>query len=332
MKKNHLFNCLFSGILLCGILLFSPVLSNAQNTRSAEQIEDKVASIGKQIVQSLRAQEGISKEDITNFSAYYSELLGSDRGNLFKSVEDGGVNDANTIAYVNSMISKYVSFYEQFKKLSPEDRATHQADAVNPPWPGACNASCTNVDFENGTLSGWMACYSNNTTASTSGPFSYATPTCSGILGNVTTAAVYPTTGLPQVQITSAASGNDPVCGAFIPQLCPFGGNYSVEIGDYANPNYGVGILEQSFNVTASNCGLTYNYAVVLENPPGHGHFGQPYFNVFIYDQNGNAIPSCGSNLVTGDSASSQGNFKAFYYAADADTCYCRPWTGVFVS
>jgi hypothetical protein len=332
MKQNNLFSRAFSSNFLCGILLFSTVLSTAQNTRSGEQVEDAVVSISKQIAQKLRTQEGINKEDVVAFSAYNSELIGSDRGNLFKNVEDGGINNANTSTYINSMVSKYAALYEQFKKLSPEDRTVHSIDAVSPPWPGACNSSCTNIDFENGTLSGWMACYSNVTTATTSGPFTIATPTCSGILGNVTSAAIYPSTNLPQVQITSASSGNDPVCGAFIPQLCPFGGNYSVEIGDYNNPNYGVGILEQSFNVTPTNCGLTYNYAVVLENPPGHGHYGQPYFQVSIYDQNGNAIPSCGSNMVTGDSAYSQGNFKGFYYAADGDTCYCRPWTGVFVS
>ncbi|HWY98149.1 MAG TPA: PKD domain-containing protein, partial [Bacteroidia bacterium] len=276
--------------------------------------------------------------DMKAFGQYYAETIGQDQGSLFKNLQDDSINASNTSAYVNIMVAKYSTFYDQYKSLSPSDRALFNkpAGTIDPPWPGACGAGCNNTNFENGTLSGWMACYSNNTSTSAGG-FSYATPTCSGILSAVTTAATYPTTGLPQVTITSAASGADPVCAAagipfYLPQLCNFNGNFSVMVGDGPNPNYGVGILEQAFTVSSSNCDFTYYYAVVLEVPnPPHTYIEQPYFRVNIYDQSGNIIPTSGNLLIVADSAKKQG-LKAVYYPTNNDTCYIKPWTMMSVS
>lgn len=325
------------GLVISSFFLINSLQTNGQTVKTSDQIEDIITKTTTQIGHQLRIQKGISRKEMQMFLQHYSDIVVWDKGSLYKNIQDDSITTANSNTYINIMVAKYAALYEDYKQLPPSEKSkTHSVDAaVDPPWPGACNTGCDNTDFENGTLSGWMACYSNNTstasTSSTNGSFSYAAPTCTGILAGGTTAAVYPTTGLPQVNITSVASGNDPVCGAFIPQLCPSGGKYSVEIGDYDNPSYGVGILEQSFNVTAANCDFTYWYAVVIENPSGHSHFEQPYFNVYMYDQNGNVIPFCGNYSVTADSAHAQGNFKGFYYAPDADTCYCRPWTTVFM-
>jgi len=326
-----------TGLIIAGaLLLCSPVINAQSNVKSADEIEDIVEKVSKQIGQGVMATKGISKQEMKNLDQYFAETIVTDKGQMFRNIQDDSINTNNTAAYVTIMVAKYAALYDQYKLIPANERnVSHHANtAIDPPWPGACNAGCTNTNFENGTLSGWMACYSNNTSSSSVG-FSYATPTCSGILGAVTSAAVYPSTGLPQVVITNAASGNDPVCGAFIPQLCPLpgAGNYSVEIGDYNNPNYGVGILEQSFVVSKANCDFTYWYAVVLESPGGsHTHFQQPYFNVYMYDQNGNIIPFCGNYEVTADSAAARGGFKGYICnCSNGDTAYCHPWTAVFV-
>lgn len=318
------------------MLFTTSVSSYAQSAKDPEETENTVISICKQVASNLAATKGISKPDMVAFKAYYIETIMWDKGQLFKNIEDDSINTTNTVAYVNLTVAKYAKFYDQYLKIPAINRTVHSAEAaISPPWPGACNPGCDNMDFASGTLAGWMGCYSNNTSSSSG--FSYATPTCTGILGAVTTAAVYPTTGLPQLQITTATP--DPVCAAagipgFLSQTCPLlsGSPNAVEIGDYNNPDYGVGILEQSFTVTKANCDFTYYYAVVLESPGGsHTHFQQPYFQVDMFDQNGNLIPFCGNYNVTADSASAQGNFKGVYYAADGDSCYVRPWTTVFV-
>src|SRR6185312_1610477 len=218
--------------------LIVAISSVAQSTKNTEQVEKTVVSITKQIGKSLKAQKAIGAADMSAFKDYYEETILWDRGQLFKNIEDDSVNNKNTTAYVNLMVAKYAKFYDQYMMIPASNRAilTHKTTAVSPPWPGACNPGCNNTDFENGTLSGWMGCYATNNSGSSSG-FSYTSTNCTGILGAVTTAAVYPTTGLPQLNITSAASGNDPVVGAALPQLCPIGGKYSCEIGDYNNPN-----------------------------------------------------------------------------------------------
>lgn len=338
MRKNHLSEKVVSLFVLLGIFLCTNSPLQAQKTQNPNDIERAVAGIMKQVGNGIMTQKSISKEDVITFMNHYNELVVAEKSNLFNEIKTGEVNEANTSLCVSNLVTKYARIYDKYKMLPLEEQrfnGTRQVD--NDPngditWPGVCNPACSNMDFSSGTLASWMTCYSNVNTATTSGPFTIAAPTCSGILTGTTASSVYPTTNLPQVQIVTAASGNDPVCGAFIPQLCPWGGSYSVEVGDYNNPNYGVGILEQQFSVTASDCFLTYSYAALLENPSGHGHYGQPYMSIYLYDQNGNVIPSCGANFVeSGDSAAKHG-FKGFYYAADGDTVYCKPWTKAFVS
>lgn len=331
-------------LVLCSLFLFAFITADAQsvknNVKNPTQIEEQVHGIFEQLGQDLLISKEISKPEAQTFFSHFAGLLTEYKASTYRNIQDDSINAGNTGAYIKIMDARLSALYDQYKALPLEEQkfgGTRQVEA-NPStvitWPGACEAGCQNTDFSAGTLANWMTCYAKVTTATSSGPFTISNPTCTGILAGTTSNSVYPTTKLPQVQITNAASGNDPVCGAFIPQLCNnpnFTGTTSVEIGDYDNPNYGVGILEQSFTVTPANADFTYWYAVVLENPSGHGHYGQPYFNVFMYDASGNLIPFCGNYAVTADSASAQGNFKGYYYAASGDTCYCRPWTQVFV-
>lgn len=344
MNKNYFIKKIVTTMLLLGMVLLGALQANSQsvksNVKNPNEIEEKVEGISEQLGQDLLINKMISKAESKLFVSHYASLMTDIKADLYKNIQDDSINDGNVGRYIKIMDARLSALYDQYKALPLEEQrfgGTEQVEA-NPStvitWPGACESSCNNTDFSAGTLANWMTCYSKVTTATTSGPFTIANPTCTGILAGTTSNSVYPTTKLPQVQIVTAASGNDPVCGAFIPQLCNnpnFTGTSDVEIGDYNNPNYGVGILEQQFTVTPANCDFTYWYAVVLENPSGHGHYGQPFFNVFMYDQAGNLIPFCGNYAVTADSASAQGNFKGFYYAPSGDTCYCRPWTQVFV-
>jgi gliding motility-associated-like protein len=141
-------------------------------------------------------------------------------------------------------------------------------------------SSCPpNLDFENGNFDHWE-CF----------------------IGNVDTFAgknrMNLTLSPPQSdrhQIISAASnpGKD-MYGGF-PKICPYGGNYSVKLG---NENTGAQCeaISYTFTVpsTVDTFTFTYFYAVVLEDPQ-HSQPEQPRFYVTAYEVSTGALINCAS-------------------------------------
>ena len=135
---------------------------------------------------------------------------------------------------------------------------------------------CTNTDFENGTISGWVASQSNFTNSLTMAGFSPVATT----------------------QINPVVPGNDPNLGALLQQVPAGGGNYAVRLGPTGASAGGKAYrLSQAFTVTAANSVFIYRYAVVLNKAP-HSCTQQPFFNVSFKDCNNNPIP-CGAYNVT---------------------------------
>jgi gliding motility-associated-like protein len=165
-----------------------------------------------------------------------------------------------------------------------------------PSLPNTAGASCTNVDFEDGTLNGW-----NGTTG--------LNPGCCASPGFIT----------GRQTITSGA-GLD-VCGGF-PVVCP-GGSYSLKLGNKVSGGLAEQLI-QTFTVSASSTNFTYKYAVVLEDP-GHSLAQQPFFKVEMLDQNGNPIP-CSLYFV----AAGQ-NIPGFLSSTTCPGVVYKPWSTVSV-
>lgn len=174
---------------------------------------------------------------------------------------------------------------------------------VAPPPNPSVQQPCTNVDFENGTISGWTASQSNFTNSLTMAGFSPVATT----------------------QIITVGPGNDPNLGAALQQVPAGGGNYAARLGPTGSSSGGKAYrLSQSFNVTAANSVFIYKYAVVLNKAP-HQCTEQPFFNVTFKDCNNNAIP-CGSyNVTSAGSACSTGGDPSFV-TTNATWAY-KPWT-----
>ncbi len=135
-------------------------------------------------------------------------------------------------------------------------------------------SNCSNVDFESGTFAGWTG----------------YTGDCCPINTN--------TPGLVAGRHTiMSGPGVDPWVPS-IPVVSPFGGTYSVRLG-----NDGVGYqaerLTFTFAVTSANPNFTYQYAVILQDP-SHSSSDQPRFQVNIKNQNGQTIPCGFYNVVAG--------------------------------
>jgi gliding motility-associated-like protein len=185
--------------------------------------------------------------------------------------------------------------------------------AVNYITPPPVQPSCTNMGFDAGSFAGWSGTYGYSMH---DGPVGASTPTYNPI--TFTTAA-------PQHTIT--AGGTDPIGG--FPMVAPGGGPNSMRLGDGVTSGYGGATLEQTFNVTAANALLTYQYAVVIQDAnagaSAHTALQQPFFKIEVFDCAGNPIV-CGQYLVVGGPG-----IPGFLLAPGYTDVYYKTWTPVAI-
>ncbi len=296
----------------------------------------------------VRIMGDISREEFGVFSRFSQKGLDSIRGDFMKRIGDKKVTEANVGRYESILISSITSLYKKYKntkELYPT--SVDEFRNSEPVYLAAiCDSSCDNIDFESGNLSGWNAYYGFNSSGTTATTISNIS---GGLAGAVTQAANDTLTSTPgyynaaagvppnaspdyQVNITSGSRGDNIV--PSVPVVSPFGGRYSVMLGDSMQVNYGVAILSQTFRVSSSNANFTYQYAVFLANP-GHNYYQQPFFKVAVLDQSGDTIPFCGEyNVVSGNGTQkfdSILNYQSTIIPGDSFTVYYKNWTIVNV-
>lgn len=140
-------------------------------------------------------------------------------------------------------------------------------------------AQCpANIDFELGNFTNWKC-------------FAGLVDTLNG--NNVITLNSSAPLAGRHVIIDSAAALLDSY--GLFPQICPYGGKYSVKLGNNDTNNEAEGI-SYTFQIppSADTFSLTYHYAVVFEDP-GHSYIEQPRFVVTAYDTLTGAIIDCAS-------------------------------------
>ncbi len=277
----------------------------------------------------LRTKLGLNTADFRQFITFYSNRIDSDRNTFIAKITSGAITKKNMFEYIAFKESQYIFYYKQYqeaKKNFPSSVAEYSVKHnYNKRPEGTCNPSCTNIDFENGTLSGWNAYYASNSSSTTS--FIITTPV-GGAAGAVTKAAFDPSAAINDYQVEIMSGGFDALAPS-VPTVSPFGGKYSARIGDSTVPYQGVAILNQTFQVTAANTNFTYMYAVFLENP-GHPYYEQPFFNIALLDAVGDTIPHCGTyNVVSGAGLP---GYDSVFYSNDGDYVYYKNWTVVFAS
>jgi gliding motility-associated-like protein len=190
--------------------------------------------------------------------------------------------------------------YQEFIRSWREDYAkrTNNSPQQRINMPASPMASCTNVDFEQGDLSGWTSSTGYN-------PGYIASGCC-------------PTPGGAQSVVSGP--GVDP-CGGF-PVVNP-GGNFSLMLGD-ANVGGVADRIEQTFQVTAANTNFTYAYAVVLQDP-GHATADQPSFQIEMLDGSGLQIPCTFYQVSAGQ------GIPGFQNSPNCAGVIYKPWTTVSV-
>ena len=329
------------------LLSLLPYYGSSQKKTNVEQSEEIFAHWFTALDKAQHSI-GITKKDFEIFKSFSEHPLDSLRGDFLKKIGTK-ITVANVNDYEKSLVKGITNLYTKFIQIKTEYPSS--VEEFNPKFHKGfhnttCDSACTNIDFENGTLSGWNAYYAFNSSTTSSTIISNMT---GGAVGAVTVAAndtltgnllyTNPTVGLNpqpdyQVKITSGTLHD-----AIIPslaQVSPFGGNYSVMLGDSTEVNYGVAVLSQTFLVGPSNANFTYQYAVVLANPSGHNYYQQPLFRIAVLDGAGDTIPYCGEyNVVSGNGTQ---NFDSMQYSetypsggTETFTVFWKDWTKVNV-
>jgi gliding motility-associated-like protein len=175
---------------------------------------------------------------------------------------------SNAPTVITSM-SGCLTFHFIVDACSPGDVGwTGNITCVPCPSPIQAQPSCSNVDFESGTLNGWAGTTGSN----------YASTWTPGFMTNRHT-------------VTSGV-GTDTYGG--FPIVAP-GGNFSVRLGNDSIGAQSEQIM-QRFQVTTNNANFTYRYAVVLQNP-SHAFFDQPFFRIEVFNDSSNIV-QCGYYYV----------------------------------
>jgi hypothetical protein len=172
----------------------------------------------------------IDQQALDQYLDYNQPVLFADKSDFFKNVFKGTINTDNATDFFDSMSEKYILLYTSYQRAS---NLISMRPNTPPKIQGACNPACTNINFQNGTLSSWDAFY--GVASSTA-----ATPTITGLTGgtcgSVTQAGgPFGNTGGTYMVSLLTTPGVDPITGSYIPTKPPLGGN-SVMVG--VGPNY----------------------------------------------------------------------------------------------
>ena len=113
-------------------------------------------------------------------------------------------------------------------------------------------------------------------------------------------------------------------------RMVPVGTSASVRLGNWDDGN-GAEAITYKYNVDADNSILLVNYAIVLEEPTGHGEDGVPRFVIKIKDEFGEIIdPTCGVVNLNSETKGGTGWTSTQYTepgSSYADDIVFKDWT-----
>ncbi|HEY4800218.1 MAG TPA: hypothetical protein VII99_14150, partial [Bacteroidia bacterium] len=291
--KTAKVNCITVAVLFLSAFLFACAFSsNAQIIYPRQAFVSGVIghpSIGKpgQKPQSVMVADlpaGVAKKECWFFGG--DSLNGFDFDAAAKQAElEGDKMYSEFKSFMFNAESEYVK-----KKFGIQGLAFEKLmDSKKITPPVVITAACNNLDFESGSFAGWVT--SRGVNSNSNGAFTVmASP------ANLSTDQdIY---SCNDINLITTAYGNDPIGFPGLDPL-PNGGNYSARVGGFnINTAAGEGMgcdgykynfggnsngeqLSQTFAVTAANCLISFDYAVVL-NDGGHPNGQQPYFHVVV--------------------------------------------------
>jgi len=223
-------------------------------------------------------------------------------------VENKKINKNNALQYWLDKLPLFEKLYsEKYLPLIHHPTANEKQGSGSVQTGGA---NCNNLDFDNGTTSGWTGQWNNQ--SDTPGSGNYGALTVNGFNSSVPNQWGY----VHQI-CTGGMDRNVPI------MTVPPAHNYALRLGNDSayqilqsqgnspgNLPFNHQIISNTFLVTQQNKMVSYWYAVVLcqYNPNNHPSNIQPYFKIRMYDANANEI-MCAHYDVDALSAPSIGGF-----------------------
>jgi len=328
----------FAGLFLASTL-FLPETIVAQKLASPGEQLEKTLSFWSVNMEQVRIQVGATQQEYGVFNRFYSHTIDSLHIDFLDKVNANKIDGNNAKEYLAEKKSFIVDLFHNFQKTEKEfPTSVGEFSSVHPIRVNgdSCFTSCYNTNFADGTFDGWYGYYAvNSSPDNNTGPFNITSIT-GGYCGPVVKAGgPDPFTGHDyQLRVTSGAT-TDPFLNTYshytMPEVSPWAsGGHSVMMGDSNRNGAGAAILSETFLVSPATTNLTYEYALLLENPGGHLYYAQPFFSVAVLDQNGDTIPTCGQYSVSAQNAHANG-FKGVWYPTEADSVYWKDWTIVNV-
>jgi gliding motility-associated-like protein len=231
--------------------------------------------------------------------------------NYLRLVKKGDITEKNAQHYWLKQVPRFEKLYSEtylpYRKT--QISALRQGPGNNTVMTGGEN--CNNLDFGNGTTSGWYGMW--NDQGGTPGINIYGDLTVTGL----NSSASFNNTGTVHQLCTPGPASYIPI------NRVPPGHNYSLRLGNDSAYRilvdngqnsilpYNHQIISNTFTVTEANKAISYWYAVALSqyNPNNHSAFIQPYFKIRMYDGSGNEIV-CAQYDVNALTAQSIGGFN----------------------
>lgn len=240
------------------ILMMIGIFSYAQNNESIylQQEHDRLARVN---THEANIQNYINQ----NISSYVLPAATANRINTQKH-EDGS---NFTASEMNEMVlnAKKQNLREAYFTQNPTVQNDYQATSLT------LATACTNNGFENGDTSGFSF-------------FSQKFLSGWSIYNNFPTVPVTPqyNTG-----IVSLVDDSDDDNYTSLPRVKS--GNFALKLNNSIDGNYDVSLVKREIIVDANQDNLTFNYALVLEDP-GHGPTENPYYQCRLINSAGQVI------------------------------------------
>lgn len=173
-----------------------------------------------------------------------------------------------------------------------------------------------NIDFENGTFSGWT-CYTGGV---------FATGGTNNIVLSNSGGPVY---DQHTMYSRSSDAGTLDYYGSF-PVMCPNGSNYSVKLGNTSGGAQAEGISYE-FTIPAgrNTYSLIYHYAVVFQDP-NHQPHEQPRLELEVTNVTDNQLIDCSSFTFFPNGSPLPGFFQS--PNSDSTAVWCKDWTAVTIN
>ncbi len=269
----------------------------------------------------LSKELGISSAECYRFFSYLFKSDRNDFLNYLKKVKAGEINKANALQYWMNLLPEYVSLYKNYTQSPQFNQKT--TSAANPS-PNVGGALCNNLDFSNGTTSGWTGKYNDDFY----GNNYYTSP------GLLPISGLYSSWGYNSWNYLHELT--TPGTDYFTPiSTVPPGHSYALRLGnadaEYNLYPYNHQVISNTFLVTNSNSMLNYWYAVVLSqfSVGAHDEIEQPYFKIRVFDQWNTPI-TCASYDVNATSAATIGGFVRQSISTSNEVMY-KDWSQVMI-